>query len=218
MLNLIKLVMEKLLSTKEEDSAKQLGVVVFDFTDEEFKNLKIHRDMSSDNDTNYLLGSNKMGNYLKADSKNAASGLGKKINVDLNRTPFINFNWKIEKGLEGLNEQEKEGHDFAARLFVVKKTGFTIFSNRVINYVYSSNRNIGETWSSPFTKRSINVVVSTTTEIKNEWVTVKRNVKDDFKKIHNLDVDSLDGIAIMVDTNDSGREAVSYYQNIYFSA
>ena len=209
--------MEKLLSPKEEDSVKQLGVVVFDFTDEEFENLKIHRDMSSDNDTNYSLGSNKMGNYLKADSVNAASGLGKKMNVDLNRTPFINFNWKIEKDLEGLNEQEKEGHDFAARLFVVKKTGFTILSNRVINYVYSSNRNIGETWSSPFTKRSINLVVSTTKEIKNEWVTVKRNVKEDFKRIHNLDIDSLDGIAIMVDTNDSGREAVSYYQNVYFS-
>ena len=52
----------------------------------------------------------------------------------------------------------------------------------------------------------------------NEWVTVKANVKEDFKKFHDLDVVELDGLAIMSDTDNSKMKAVTYYQNIYFSA
>jgi hypothetical protein len=43
-------------------------------------------------------------------------------------------------------------------------------------------------------------------------------VKDDFKKFHDLDVNQLDGLAIMVDTDNSKMKAISYFQNIYFSA
>jgi hypothetical protein len=51
-----------------------------------------------------------------------------------------------------------------------------------------------------------------------KWITVKSNVKDDFKKFHDLDVNQLDGLAIMVDTDNSKMKAISYFQNIYFSA
>ena len=49
-------------------------------------------------------------------------------------------------------------------------------------------------------------------------MTVKANVKDDFKKFHNLDVNELDGIAIMSDTDNSKMKSIAYFQNIYFSA
>ena len=52
----------------------------------------------------------------------------------------------------------------------------------------------------------------------NEWVTVKANVKDDFKRFHNLDVNELDGLAIMADTDNSKMKSISYFQNIYFSS
>jgi hypothetical protein len=49
-------------------------------------------------------------------------------------------------------------------------------------------------------------------------VTVKANVKEDFKKFHDLDVNELDGLAIMADTDNSKMKSISYFQNIYFSA
>ena len=91
-------------------------------------------------------------------------------------------------------------------------------SNRAINYVFSSNENVGDNWPSPYTKKSIDNVLSTTSENLNEWVTVKANVKEDFKKFHDLDVNELDGVAIMADTDNSKSKSISYYQNIYFSA
>ena len=70
----------------------------------------------------------------------------------------------------------------------------------------------------PYTKKSIDNVLASTKENLNEWITVKANVKEDFKKFHNLDVDELDGLAIMSDTDNSKLKAIAYYQNIYFSA
>ena len=44
------------------------------------------------------------------------------------------------------------------------------------------------------------------------------NVKEDFKRFHNLDVNELDGLAIMADTDNSKMKSIAYFQNIYFSA
>ena len=193
-------------------------VKVFEFTEKELSALEIRKVRGADNKTSYTVGSNENGNYLKAVANNAASGLGKEIKIDLNKTPFINITWKIEKDLRGIKENTKKGHDYAARVFAIKKTGATPLSNRAINYVFSSNSEVGENRPSPYTKKSIDNVLATTKDSLNEWVTVKANVKEDFKKFHDLDVNELDGLAIMADTDNSKMKSISYFQNIYFSA
>ena len=194
------------------------SVKVFEFSKTELSQLKVRKVRGADNKTVDSIGSNENGNYLKAVAENAGSGLGKEIKIDLNKTPFINITWKIEQDLSGINEKTKKGHDFAARVFAVKKTGATPLSNRAINYVFSSNVEVGENWPSPYTKKSIDNVLSTTKENLNKWVTVKANVKEDFKKFHDLDVNELDGLAIMTDTDNSKMKAIAYFQNIYFSS
>jgi len=188
---------------------------VFEFTEEEFKTLKSRKVKG---ETKWSLGSNENGKFIRAEAEGVGSGLGKEILIDLNKTPFINITWKVEKDLPGIVENSKKGHDYAARVFVVKKTGATALSNRAVNYVFSSNSSTNESWPSPYTKKSIDFVLSTTKNHLNEWVTVKANVKDHFKKLHDLDVDELNGIAIMTDTDNSKLKAISYYQNIYFSS
>ena len=192
-------------------------IKVFDFTEEELSQLDVRKVRGADNNTVYSIGSNENGNFLKAVADNAASGLGKEIKIDLNKTPYINITWKIEKDLPGIKENTKKGHDFAARVFAVKKTGATPLSNRAINYVFSSNNEIGFNSPSPYTKKSVDNVLASTKKNFNEWVTVKANVKEDFKKFHDLDVNELDGLAIMSDTDNSKMKAIAYFQNIYFS-
>ena len=206
---IINLILVSTLNAKE--------IKVFNFTENELKTLKVKKVRGADNKTNYSIGSNENGNYLKADAENAASGLGKEVKIDLNSTPFINITWKVEKDLKGIEENTKKGHDFAARVFVIKKTGATPLSNRAVNYVFSSNNDVGSNWPSPYTKKSIDNVLSTTKNKFNQWVSVKANVKEDFKKFHNLDIDELDGVAIMTDTDNSKMKAITFYQNIYFS-
>ena len=193
-------------------------VSVFQFTNSELSKLEVRKVRGADNKTVYSVGSNENGNFLKAVADNAASGLGKEIKINLNKTPFINITWRIEKDLSGIKENTKKGHDFAARVFVIKKTGATPLSNRAINYVFSSNNDVGFNSPSPYTKKSIDNVLATTKENLNKWIKVKANVKEDFKRFHNLDVNQLDGLAIMVDTDNTKKKAISYFQNIYFSS
>jgi len=191
------------------------NVKIFEFTNEEMKTLQVRKVKGK---TTYTFGSNENGNYLKAEAEGKASGLGKKVKINLIKTPFINITWKVEKNLSGIIENSKKGHDYAARVFVVKKTGVTPLSNKAINYVFSSNNSVGENWPSPYTKKSIDYVLSTTNEHQNEWVTVKANVREHFKNLHDLDVKEINVVAIMTDTDNSKLKAISYYQNIYFSS
>ena len=194
------------------------NINVFDFTEEELSTLKVRKVRGADAKTKYTLGNNENGKYIKAEANNSASGLGKELKINLKKTPFLNITWKVEKDLTGIVENSKKGHDYAARVFVVKKTGATPLSNRAMNYVFSSNNDINTHHPSPFTKKSIDYVLSTTKEDLNEWVTVKVNVRDHFKKFHDLDLDDINGIAIMSDTDNSKLSSIEYYQNIYFSS
>ena len=94
---------------------------VFEFTNEELAELNVRKVRGADNKTIYTVGSNDNGNFLKAIANNSASGLGKEVKINLNKTPFINITWKIEKDLSGIKENTKKGHDYAARVFVIKK-------------------------------------------------------------------------------------------------
>ena len=192
-------------------------IKIFEFTNDELDTLEVRKVRNAKAKTIYTIGKNDIGNYLKSVADNSASGLGKEIKIDLKITPFINITWKVEKDLSGINEQSKKGHDYAARVFVIKKTGATPLSNRAINYVFSSNLDIDHNNPSPYTKKSIDYVLSTTKINLNEWVTVKANVKEHFKQLHGLDVKELNGVALMSDTDNSKRKSVAYFQNIFFS-
>ena len=193
-------------------SAEKINI--FDFTKKEFKTLKVKKVKGV---TTWSLGSNENGNFIKAEAEGKGSGLGKEVKINLLKTPFINITWKVEKDLSGIVENSKKGHDYAARVFVIKKTGSTPLSNRAINYVFSSNNDVGENWPSPYTKKSIDYVLSSTKDSLNTWVSVKANVKEDFMRLFKIDISDISGVAIMTDTDNSKLKAISYYQNIYFS-
>ena len=140
-------------------------IEVFEFTENGLKDLKVRKVKKL---TTYSLGKNENGNFLRAEAEGVGSGLGKEIEIDLKKTPFINITWKVEKDLSGIDEKAKKGHDYAARVFVVKKTGYTALSNKAINYVFSSNFSINDNWRSPYTKSSIDYVLSSTKNNFNE--------------------------------------------------
>ena len=82
-------------------------VKVFEFTEEEFSTLEVRKVRGADAKTQYFLGVNENGNLLKAIADNSASGLGKEIKIDLNKTPYLNITWKVEKDLKGIDERSK---------------------------------------------------------------------------------------------------------------
>jgi hypothetical protein len=156
---------------------------------------------------------------LKADSNAAASGLFYEQKIDLEKTPVMNWRWRVEKPLPKLDEQTKSGDDFAARVYVVKSGGLVFWNTKAINYVWSSNSSKHKPWPNPFAgDHAIMVAVRSAEDKAGTWYTEKRNVRQDFKQLTGEDIKSVDAVAIMTDTDNAKGKATAYYGDIYFTA
>ena len=196
--------------------SSQEKIIVFNFNKNELSKLKSHS-IKKKTDYTILIDENGSG-LLKAEAEGQASGLGKEIKVNLKKTPYLNITWKIEKGLTGIKEDTKKGHDFAAGVSVIKEVGALPWQKNAMNYVFSSNKKTNTWWTGPYRKQIIDYVASSLVDQKiNTWVTVKINVREHFQNYLNMDVNEIDGVAVMTDTDNTKKKAIAYYKNIYFS-
>ncbi|MDO9214724.1 MAG: DUF3047 domain-containing protein [Methylococcales bacterium] len=155
---------------------------------------------------------------LKADSQAAASGLFKEQTIGLEKTPFLNWSWRIGNRLTGLNEQSKVGDDYAARVYVIVKGGLTFWQTKTINYVWSSNRTKASVWANAFAGDQVMMLALRGVEAPlNVWHTEKRNVRADLQKLFGADFRTIDAVALMTDTDNSGGQASAFYGDIWFS-
>ncbi len=156
-------------------------------------------------------------NALIATSSASASGLSKDIRIDLKKTPYLNWSWKTENILTGLNEFTKAGDDYCARVYVIFKHVF-FWRTLSLTYVWSSNQPVGTSWPNAYTGNAMTVAVQSGSTNVGRWVSQKRNVASDYRRLFGKEVRVADGIALMTDTDNSGQAATSYYGNIFFSS
>ncbi len=155
---------------------------------------------------------------LKAESHQGASGLFREIKIDLDKTPYLNWSWKTSSAFKGINENEKAGDDFVARIYVVVDGGYFFWKTIALNYVCSSSHNTGEKWDNPFTSNATMYAVDSGMKNLGKWQQYKRNVKEDLKNIVGKDTQYIDAIAIMTDTDNSGQSATTYFGDIFFTS
>jgi len=176
----------------------------------------------------YSVGEHKGRLALEALSNKSASGLVLKQRVDLTLTPWLSWSWLIENQLLSLDERSKNGDDFAARIYVVIDGGFRIWRTKSLSYVWSSNQDQDLVWDNAFAGSSVKMmsVQGRKSEV-GKWYEEKRNVYQDLKKVfgdkgsekaNRKAYQYIDVIAIMTDTDNSGKEARSYYGDISFTA
>ncbi len=154
---------------------------------------------------------------LKASSYNSASGLYRKIRIDLEKTPWIHWSWKTEQLFSGLNEKEKSGDDFVARLYIVIDGGILFWNSHALNYVWSSSHRRDESWPNPYTSNAIMFAVESGNSAVGKWQSYRRNVREDLRILRGKDVRYIDAVAIMTDSDDSGQKATTYYGDIFFT-
>jgi len=155
---------------------------------------------------------------LQSVSNNSASGLYKKVKIDLTKTPYLNWSWRIDNTLTNTDEKSKQGDDYAARVYVIFSGGLLFWRTHSLNYVWSSNQKEGSHWPNAYTDNNHMIAVNSGKPDSSQWVSVKRNIRNDYKAYFGADINSAEAIAIMTDTDNSGQQAISYYGNIFFSS
>ena len=155
---------------------------------------------------------------LKAQSNSSASGLFREQRIDLQKTPYLNWQWRIENRLGKINEQQKSGDDYPARIYIVVKGGWAFWNTKAINYVWASNSTKGKIWPNAFAgDHAMMMALRSTEDQTGTWYQEKRNILEDLKQLFGEDIRYIDAVAIMTDTDNAKGSAVAYYGDIYFT-
>lgn len=155
---------------------------------------------------------------LSAACDGTASALARRVPINLKATPMLHWQWRVDGVHRGLNEQNKSGDDFAARVYVVHDGGLLKWRTRAINYVWAGSTRRGRHWPNPFTDKAMMVALESGNPADTgAWVSETRNVRADFRRFYNLDLDTLDAVAIMTDCDNAGGTARAAYRRIHFT-
>ena len=155
---------------------------------------------------------------LAAESRNSASGLVKKVHVDIRKYPYLNWRWRIENRLDIADETIKSGDDYAARIYVVVDGGILIWRTRAVNYVWASGAAKGDIWENAFAGGNAQMMaLRNRRDSLSTWYDERRNVYADLKRLFGNEIRFIDAIAIMTDTDNTHGQVKAYYGDIYFS-
>lgn len=154
---------------------------------------------------------------LAAATNAAASGRYRTIRIDLTKTPFLNWSWKVTDIFEGIDEGQKAGDDFPARIYVVVERGLLGARSLALNYVWASQHGAGSEWPSPYTAQVRLIAVDSGQKGLGSWVQYKRNVRDDLRRVFGEEIGEIDAVAIMTDADDHKGRAQTFYGDIWFS-
>lgn len=169
--------------------------------------------------TDYRLVQFDQATVLQATSDQSASAFYLPARIDLKKTPVINWSWRKHKSINPGKENDKSGDDYVARLYVIKDGGIFFWKTRAINYVWSYQHTKQQVWDNPFAGSSAKMLAQRdASDPESRWFSESRNVAEDFRALHGQDIDFIDGVAIMTDSDNSGLSATALYGDIYFSA
>ncbi len=154
---------------------------------------------------------------LRADSSAAASGRYREVSIDLNKTPILNWMWKVDGILAGNDERTRKGDDYPARLYVVFSGGTMFWRTRAINYVWSNKQPIGSSWPNAFTERAHMIAIESGPDWAGQWVRERRDVRADYRRAFGEEPGHVDAVAIMTDTDNTGLVATAWYGDIWFT-
>ena len=154
---------------------------------------------------------------LRARTAASASVLYREMDIDLQKTPFLNWSWRVSNVFSITEQKKKRGDDYSARIYVVVKEGFFPWQTKALNYVWSNYEVDDDYWSNPFTSKAVMIPVRSGTEGLNQWHTERVNVVDDFYRIFGKRITEAHGIAIMSDSDNAGGVGEAFYGAISFS-
>lgn len=154
---------------------------------------------------------------VAAKSKGTASGYSRTVTVDLTKTPYINWEWRVDNVLSGPDERTREGDDFPARIHLIESHGLLFWKTRGVGYVWTGKLPEGADWPNPYRTTTHMFAVRSGAADTGKWIKEKRDVRADFKRAYGEDVTQIDAVAFFSDTDDTKGEATAYYGPIYFS-
>ena len=154
---------------------------------------------------------------LHLKSKNEGSTISKEIKgkVNLKDTPILEWSWKMVALPKGGNSCVKATDDQAGQVFVMWPRFPEQVRSQIIGYVWDTTQPVGTTCKSEKTGMVTYIVVRSGAAEVGKWMTERRNVAQDYKKIYGDNPENPGVISISIDSNDTGSYSESFIGPIF---
>lgn len=154
---------------------------------------------------------------LKAVADSAASGLFRDIEYELEDYPYLSWRWKVEKLPEAGDVHQKETDDYGARVYVVFPQ-FLKWNTKTINYIWANNLEKGKSHPNAWLPdNAMMIAVQSGVDSLGIWITEKRNVYEDYRRLFGEYPPEVGAIALMSDADNTGGSAKAYYDDFVIS-
>ena len=167
-------------------------------------------------ETEYLIVEEDGQNILQARSNGTASGLVYQTEYSPQEYPILSWQWKVDNIISQGDSRTKSGDDYAARIYVVFPHWF-FPKTKTINYIWANQLAKGSFQLNPYTSNAMMVAVESGAEQAGQWVRVRRNLVEDYRRAFGEDPPDVGAIAIMTDTDNTGESVVAWYGDILAS-
>jgi len=151
-------------------------------------------------------------------SANEGSAISKDIKgrVNLKESPILEWTWKVVTLPAKGDSRKKDTDDQAAQIYVGWPRFPEAVRSRIIGYVWDTTAPVGTIVKSEKTGTITYVVVRSGKDDLGKWVTERRNVAEDFRKIYGETPEGPGGLSVAIDSNDTKSSAESYIGPIVF--
>jgi hypothetical protein len=136
--------------------------------------------------------------------------------VDLKQTPILEWSWKVTVLPTGGDACKKDLDDEAAQVYVTWPRFPEAVRSRIIGYIWDTTEPVGKICKSEKTGTVTYIVLRSGSAELGQWLTERRDVVADFKKIYQDDPDSPAAVSIAIDSNDTNSSAESFMGAIQF--
>lgn len=166
----------------------------------------------------YAIMEDSMGRFLRFDgtkAKHLNFPLADKPMIDLSRTPFLEWRWRVHEIPEGASEDEDRLNDTAASVYIVFKMNKVLFRRvpQTIRYTWSSSIPEGTVLDKFFGNQKV-VVMGSGGDGLGEWHTIRVNLVEDYRRLYGEDPPAQPlALLILSDANDTGTKAVADYDD-----
>jgi len=150
---------------------------------------------------------------LYAKSEKAASGLVFETDYDPQQFPILSWRWKINEIVSKGDSRSKSGDDYAARIYVIFPHWF-FPKTKTLNYIWGNQLPKDSFQRNVYTSNAMMIAVESGSAKAGEWVTVQRNLLDDYRKAFGEEPARVGAIAVMTDTDNTGATAEAWYGDI----
>ncbi len=148
------------------------------------------------------------------DNSSISKQVGK---IDVRQYPILEWRWRVVTLPTGGDSRKAATDDQAGQVYVVFPRFPTAVRSRIIGYVWDSTVPAGSIVPSASTSMVTYVVVRSGPADLDRWITERRNVLEDFKRIYGEEPgEPVEVVSIGIDSNDTRSRAESYMGAILF--